>query len=101
LASVDLYGSQIAKDYVCVGFSKYFGLALIANDWNPTKSAEECRQILHKCFTVLYERDCHAIDEVQMGLVTATGIEIMKPERVDSTWNLREFRERRNEKLWQ
>lgn len=62
LSSVDVYGTHIAKDYVCCGFSKYFGLALIANDWNPNCSAEECRQILHKCFTVIYERDCHSVD---------------------------------------
>ena len=31
LASVDLYGSLIKKDYVVTGFAKHFGLALIAN----------------------------------------------------------------------
>lgn len=31
LASVDLYGNYIKKDYVVTGFAKHFGLALIAN----------------------------------------------------------------------
>ena len=31
LASVDLYGNYIVKDYVVAGFAKHFGLALIAN----------------------------------------------------------------------
>ena len=35
LASVDLYGNLIKKDYVATGFSKHFGTALIANEWNP------------------------------------------------------------------
>ncbi len=34
LASVDLFGTLIKKDYVVTGFAKHFGLALIANDWN-------------------------------------------------------------------
>lgn len=70
LASVDVFGTHIVKDYVTAGFSKYFGLALIANDWNPSLPAEECKKILHKCFTVIYERDCKSLDEVQFGLVT-------------------------------
>ncbi len=40
LSSVDLYGSHIKKDYIAAGFSKYFGLALIANYWNPDKTIE-------------------------------------------------------------
>lgn len=101
LASVDLYGTHIAKDYVTAGFSKYFGLALIANDWNPALPAADCRRILHKCFTVIYERDCKSIDEVQFALVTDRGVEVMPPEKVDSQWDFRDFRERKNEKLWQ
>ena len=31
LASVDLYGNYIKKDFVVTGFAKHFGLALIAN----------------------------------------------------------------------
>ena len=40
LGSVDLYGNFIVKDYVVTGFSKHYGLALIANEWNPNKTAE-------------------------------------------------------------
>jgi len=40
LSSIDLYGNHIAKDYLTVGFSKYFGHALIANEWNPNKTME-------------------------------------------------------------
>lgn len=101
LSSVDLYGTHIKKDWVASGFSKYYGLAWIANNWNPDCTAEECKQILHKCFTVIYERDCHAIDEVQFALVTAKGVEILAPEKVESQWDFKEFRERKNEKLWQ
>ena len=35
LASVDLYGTFIKKDYVVTGFAKHFGLSLIANEWTP------------------------------------------------------------------
>lgn len=39
LASVDLYGTLIKKDYIVTGFAKHFGLALIANEWHPEISA--------------------------------------------------------------
>ena len=38
LASVDLYGNYLTKDYVVTGFAKHFGLALIANEWKPNCS---------------------------------------------------------------
>jgi len=31
LASVDLFGTLIKKDFIVTGFAKHFGLALIAN----------------------------------------------------------------------
>jgi 20S proteasome subunit beta 7 len=101
LASVDLYGNHIVKDYVATGFSKYFGLSLIANEWNRDKTAEECKVILRKCFTVLFERDCHCIDSIQFALVSKDGVEVSRPEHVESKWNFKDFRERKNERLWQ
>lgn len=84
------------------GFAKHFGLALIANEWNPDKTAEECKAIIHKAFTVLYLRDCHAIDTIQFSTVTNDGVNIFEAEKINTNkWNYTEFRERANEKLWQ
>lgn len=74
LSSIDLYGSHIHKDYITAGFSKYYGLAIIANNWNPDKTLEECKKIIHRCFTIIYERDCHSVDEVQFATVTERGV---------------------------
>lgn len=101
LSSVDLFGTHIHKDYITAGFSKYYGLAIIANQWNPNKTLEECKRIIHRCFTIIYERDCHSIDEVQFATVTEQGVEVLAPEKIQSDWDFREFRERKNEKLWQ
>lgn len=101
LSSVDLYGNHIAKDYFAAGFAKYFGQALIANQWTPNSTEQQCREILHKCFTVLYERDCHSVDQVQFATVTADGVRVTPPEHVRSNWDFKDFRERANEKLWQ
>lgn len=101
LSSIDLYGNHIKKDYVTAGFAKYYGLALIANHWNPQKTMQECKELIHKCWTVLYERDCHTVDEVQFALVTEKGVEILAPEKVSSDWDFKEFKDRANEKLWQ
>lgn len=93
---MDLYGNHIEKDYVAAGFAKYFGLAIIANEWNPTKTIEECKQILHKCFTVIYQRDCHSIDQVHFATVTADGVKLLPLEHVASNWDFKDFRERAN-----
>lgn len=96
LSSIDLYGSHIHKDYITAGFAKYYGLAIIANQWNPNKTLEECKRIIRSCFTIIYERDCHSVDEIQFSIVTADGVEVLAPEKVQSEWNLKEFRERKN-----
>jgi 20S proteasome alpha/beta subunit len=74
LASVDLYGTLIKKDYIVTGFAKHFGLALIANEWNPNLSADECRNLIKRAFEVIYMRDCHSIDQIQFAVVTKDNI---------------------------
>jgi hypothetical protein len=59
------------------GFSKHFGLALIANYWNPNKTLEECQSIIRNCFSVLFMRDCHSSDRIQMATVNKNGIKIL------------------------
>ena len=82
LGSVDLYGNFIVKDYVVTGFAKHFGLALIANEWNVTKSYEECQDILRRCFQIIYQRDCHSVDQIQFAFVNGDGVRIEKPEKI-------------------
>lgn len=41
-------------------------------------------------------RDCHSIDQIQFATVTKNNVEISKPEKIDSRWNFKEFRERAN-----
>ena len=74
LASVDLYGTLIKKDYIVTGFAKHFGLALIANEWNADLSAEQCKNIIRRAFEVIYMRDCHSIDQIQLATVTKDSI---------------------------
>ena len=76
LASVDLYGNYIKKDYIVTGFAKHFGLSLIANDWNPNCTAEEAKNVIRRCFEVIYMRDCHSIDQVQLATVTKEGARV-------------------------
>ena len=96
LSSIDLYGTHIRKDYVCAGFSKYFGLALVAKYWSADKTMEECKKIIHQCWSVLYQRDCHTVDQLQFATVTQRGVELLAPEKVASNWDFKEFKERKN-----
>ena len=79
LASVDMYGNYIKKDYITTGFSKHFGLSLIANDWNPNCSMKEAKDVIRRCFEVIYMRDCHSIDQIQFGTITNEGAFIEQP----------------------
>jgi 20S proteasome subunit beta 7 len=101
LATVDMYGSFIKNDYVAIGFSKHFGLALIANEWNPNKTYEECKEIIKKCFSIIYVRVCQSIDRVQFTFVGKDGAVVHHPEKIESKWDFKEFRDRKNERLWQ
>jgi 20S proteasome alpha/beta subunit len=56
------------------GFAKHFGLALIANEWNPELSIEETKNVIRRAFEVIYMRDCHSIDQVQFSVITKEGI---------------------------
>lgn len=89
LASVDLFGTLIKKDYVVTGFAKHFGMALIANEWNPDLSAEECKQILKKCFEVIYLRVCHSLDQIQFAVISKEGVDIEAPVKIPSQWSHR------------
>lgn len=96
LASVDMYGNFIAKDFVVAGFAKHFGLALIANEWNPNKTAAECKEILNRCFMIIYERVCSSVDRVQFALIEKDSSRIEAPTHIESRWDFRDFRERKN-----
>lgn len=61
------------------GFAKHFGLALIANEWNPNLTIEETKNVIRKAFEVIYMRDCHSIDQVQFTVVTKDNVTIEKP----------------------
>ena len=41
-------------------------------------------------------RDCHSLDQVQFGIVDKDGAKVEKPEKIDSKWHFKEFRERKN-----
>ena len=74
LASVDLFGTLIKKDYVVTGFAKHFGLALIANDWNQNMTMEESKNVIRRAFEVIYMRDCLSLDQIQFSTITKDGI---------------------------
>ena len=63
LTYVDLYGTKFENTHIVTGFARYFATPIIYNDWKPDMSEEEAKNIIKKCFTVLFYRDCNAIDK--------------------------------------
>jgi hypothetical protein len=52
--------------------------------------------VIRGAFEVLYLRDCHALDQIQFAVVTKDGVEVLKPEKIETKWNFKDFRERAN-----
>ena len=58
LASVDLHGMKLESNFACYGFASYFAKPILTNYWNPDMPEDQAKKILHKCFEVLFYRDC-------------------------------------------
>lgn len=63
LSYVDLYGTKFENTHIVTGFARYFATPLLWNDWNPEMSEAEAKEVIKKCFKVLFYRDCSAIDK--------------------------------------
>jgi len=99
LSYVDLYGTKFENTHIVTGFARYFAVPIITNDWNPEMSEEEVKQIIKKCFTILFYRDCNAIDKIQIAVVDKNGVRIEEPTIVDSKWDYKGYAERANEDI--
>ena len=63
LSYVDLYGTKFENTHIVTGFARYFATPIIHNDWKPDMSEDEVKDIIKKCFKILFYRDCNAIDK--------------------------------------
>ena len=99
LGTVDHLGNYFHKDYALAGFARYFCMPILANEWKKEGTLEEAKQVIFKCFEVLFARDCRENDNIRFAVVDDKGTDIGEPVYLDLHFP-REMRERANEKLW-
>ena len=97
LGMTDLYGTRVESDFLLTGLSAHYCQVLMQNGWRADMSEEEARKLLEDCMKVMFYRDKKALDKVQIGTVTAAGVTLHEPYRVETEWNLAFYREHTNE----
>jgi 20S proteasome subunit beta 7 len=93
LAYIDLYGTHVLGDYHVTGFAHYISKPIIANSWRPGMSEYEAKELLEKAMRVLWYRDARASDRIQFAKVTANGVELEDPYKLNSDWDQDSFKQ--------
>jgi 20S proteasome subunit beta 7 len=88
LGTSDKIGTMYEDDYVATGFGAHLALPILRDLWKPNLSQGEAREILTKCMTVLYYRDCRTINSITFATTTPSkGAEISEPVVLDTKWD--------------
>ena len=69
------------------------------NAWKPDLTEAEAKAVLEDCMRVMFYRDKKAIDTIQISTVTAAGVTMHEPIKIDSEWSLNWYQNMTNEKF--
>ena len=98
LGVADLYGTRVEDNFLLTGLSAHYCQVLMQNRWRANMTEAEAKALLHDCMRVMFYRDKKAHDNIQISTVTAAGVTMQEPERLeDQMWNLDWFRNMTNE----
>ncbi|XP_026194602.1 proteasome subunit beta type-4-like [Cyclospora cayetanensis] len=91
LGTMDLLGTFFQEEVVATGLGRYFAITLMREKHRSDMSEEEARKLLEECMRILFYRDCAASNEVQFAKVTAQGVTIDAPKKLDSNWHFEAY----------
>ncbi|KAL8274870.1 hypothetical protein Esti_001222 [Eimeria stiedai] len=91
LGTTDLLGTFFREQVVATGLGRYFAVTLMRERHRPDMSEEEARALLEECMRILFYRDCAASNEIQFAKVTAEGVTIDEPKKLDSNWHFEAY----------
>ena len=98
LGMTDLYGTRVEDNFLLTGLSAHYCQVLMQNRWRANMTEAEAKALLQDCMRVMFYRDKKAYDNIQISTVTAAGVTMHEPERLeDQMWNLDWFRNMTNE----
>lgn len=86
LGITDIYGSTYTDNLFATGFGMHLAIPLMRKAWRPDLTKQEAQTLLEDCMRVLFYRDCRALNSIQIGTVTASGIEITPAYSLPTQW---------------
>ena len=97
LGMTDLYGTKVEANFLLTGLSAHYCQVLMQNSWREDLTEAEARSVIEDCMRVMFYRDKLSLDNIQISTITAAGVTMNEPYRIDSSWNLDWYRNMTNE----
>ena len=74
LALSDLYGNYFEADYQVTSFARYLCPTIIEKEHSPDMDLEQARELMIKCFKIIYAKFKLAGQNVEMAFVSNQGV---------------------------
>ena len=97
LGMTDLYGTRVENNFLLTGLSAHYCQVLMTNSWRADMTEAEARTLIEACMRVMFYRDKKSLDNIQISTVTAAGVTMHDPYRIDSDWSLDWYKSQTNE----
>ncbi|XP_075548789.1 proteasome subunit beta type-4 [Dermacentor variabilis] len=91
LGQVDMLGTAFESSTLATGYGAYIAQPLLREAYEKKAgqlTKEEAQKVLTYCLRVLYYRDARSFDKYQVATVTAEGVVIEGPLKIDSNWEI-------------
>jgi len=96
LGTVNKLGLAYKNPFIATGLGGFIVQHLLETEYNKAvKNAagkaltrQQAVSLLEKCLEILWERDCVAHNEIEIGIVTAKGCETLKPKPIIGNWEI-------------
>ncbi len=90
LACCDLYGNYYENQYLLTGFAHYCLPAIVESEFNPEMTMAQTKQLVLKCFKVIYAKYKLSYDQVLLNYISKDGVREEK-ERIEVNFSFNGF----------
>ncbi|XP_049882853.1 proteasome subunit beta type-4 [Pectinophora gossypiella] len=89
MGTVDKLGTAYEDSVIATGLGAYMATPLLRDSMEKGPLDEEAaKNLVRKCMEVLFYRDARAFQRYQIGVVTATGVEVSAPVELKPDWSV-------------
>eukprot|EP01070_Trichotokara_eunicae_P006523 Trichotokara_eunicae@DN5021_c0_g1_i1.p1 len=93
LGYVDHQGTYYEENVVATSMASYFSVPLLRSVDTTQLSESEAKELLTKCMTILYGRDCLGHNKIQIAIGTKDGVKIEEPFEIHNNWSYKGFQQ--------